>query len=118
MCQDEYCLLSQTRTSVPFVLLFGLTSGENWNSTAKMINKLSFGLISSIQGVITTVGNEQFPVNYIYRLSIRVVDRNAAVPETSFADMLLLVYTAFQPVQFPMPIFQVNISEELPPETM
>ncbi|KAM7536230.1 hypothetical protein Aperf_G00000082111 [Anoplocephala perfoliata] len=73
--------------------------------------------ISPSSGVITTVGDEAFPVNYVYQLSIRVVDRNAAVPETSFADMLLFVYTAFQPVQFPMPIFQVNVSEELPPET-
>uniref|UniRef100_A0A0R3XB09 Cadherin domain-containing protein n=1 Tax=Hydatigena taeniaeformis TaxID=6205 RepID=A0A0R3XB09_HYDTA len=50
-------------------------------------------------------------------LSIRAVDLNAAKPETSFADMLLLVYTSFQPVVFPAAIFQFNYSEELPPET-
>ncbi|KAL5106290.1 Neural-cadherin [Taenia crassiceps] len=74
--------------------------------------------ISPTSGVITTVGKAQFPENYIYRLSIRVVDLNAAKPETSFADMLLWVYTSFQPVVFPAPIFQFNYSEELAPETI
>ena len=67
--------------------------------------------------MITTVGEDDFPENEVYQLSIRVVDLNAAIAETSYADMLLLVYTAFQPVQFPFPIFQVNISEESLAET-
>nr|CDS18766.1 neural cadherin [Echinococcus granulosus] len=74
--------------------------------------------ISPTSGVITTVGKALFPENHVYRLSIRVVDLNAVKPETSFADMLLWVYTSYQPVVFPAPIFQFNYSEELPPETI
>nr|VZI39916.1 unnamed protein product [Spirometra erinaceieuropaei] len=54
---------------------------------------------------------------HVYRLSIRVVDRNSALPEKSFADMQLLVYTAFRPVKFPLPVFTVNFSENLPAGT-
>ncbi|VDK68862.1 unnamed protein product [Dibothriocephalus latus] len=54
---------------------------------------------------------------HTYRLSIRVVDRNSALPAKSFADMQLLVYTYFQPVQFPLSVFTVNFSEKLPAET-
>ncbi|VDK36063.1 unnamed protein product, partial [Taenia asiatica] len=71
-----------------------------------------------LKGVITTVGKAHFPANHVYKLSIRVVDLNADKPETSFADMPLWVYTSFQPVAFPAPIFQFNYSEELVAETI
>ncbi|VDL88847.1 unnamed protein product [Schistocephalus solidus] len=51
---------------------------------------------------------------HVYRLSIRVVDKNSDLPTKSFADMRLLVYTAFQPVQFPLPVFTFNFSEGQP----
>uniref|UniRef100_A0A0X3PH08 Neural-cadherin n=1 Tax=Schistocephalus solidus TaxID=70667 RepID=A0A0X3PH08_SCHSO len=70
--------------------------------------------ISPTSGVITTVGAESFPVMHVYRLSIRVVDKNSDLPTKSFADMRLLVYTAFQPVQFPLPVFTFNFSEGQP----